>query len=97
MMVDEINRTGGIGGRKLQLMIYDTQGDATKAVQVATRLIKEDKVVAMIGPSTTGDTMAVIPLVEKAQIPLISCAAGIKITDPVKKWVFKTARTTLLP
>jgi branched-chain amino acid transport system substrate-binding protein len=96
MVVDEINRTGGIGGHKLQLVIYDTQGDATKAVQVATRLIKEDKVVAIIGPSTTGDTMAVIPLVEKAQIPLISCAAGIKITDPVKKWVFKTAQNDSL-
>jgi branched-chain amino acid transport system substrate-binding protein len=96
MVVDEINRTGGIGGRKLQLVIYDTQGDATRAVQVATRLIKEDKVVAIIGPSTTGDTMAVIPLVEKAQIPLISCAAGIKITDPVKKWVFKTAQNDSL-
>ena len=34
--------------------------------------------------------MAIIPIVEKEQIPLISCAAGIKITDPVKKWVFKT-------
>lgn len=96
MVVDEINRTGGIGGHKLQLVIYDTQGDATKAVQVATRLIREDKVVAMIGPSTTGETMAVIPLVEKAQIPLISCAAGIKITDPVKKWVFKTAQNDSL-
>jgi branched-chain amino acid transport system substrate-binding protein len=96
MVVDEINRTGGIVGHKLQLVTYDTQGDATKAVQVATRLIKEDKVVAIIGPSTTGDTMAVIPLVEKAQIPLISCAAGIKITDPVKKWVFKTAQNDSL-
>jgi len=96
MVVDEINRNGGIGGHKLQLVTYDTQGDATKAVQVASRLIKEDKVVAIIGPSTTGDTMAVIPLVEKAQIPLISCAAGIKITDPVKKWVFKTAQNDSL-
>ena len=75
---------------------YDTQGDATKAVQAATRLIKDDKVVAIIGPSTTGDTMAIIQIVEKAQIPLISCAAGIKITDPVKKWVFKTAQNDSL-
>jgi len=96
MVVDEINRAGGIGGRTLELVTYDTQGDATKAVQAATRLIKEDKVVAIIGPSTTGDTMAVIPLVEKAQIPLVSCAAGIKITEPVKKWVFKTAQNDSL-
>ena len=92
MVVDEINAAGGIRGRKLQLVAYDTQGDATKAVQAANRLIKEDQVVAIIGPSTTGDTMAVIPIAEKSQIPLISCAAGSKITDPVKKWVFKTAQ-----
>ena len=96
MVVDEINKAGGVKGRMLQLVVYDTQGDATKAVQAATRLIKEDKVAAIIGPSTTGDTMAVIPIVEKAQIPLISCAAGIKITEPVKKWVFKTAQNDSL-
>uniref|UniRef100_A0A831UDW9 ABC transporter substrate-binding protein n=1 Tax=Geobacter metallireducens TaxID=28232 RepID=A0A831UDW9_GEOME len=92
MVVNEINAAGGIRGRKLELIAYDTQGDATKAVQAANRLIKEDKVSAIIGPSTTGDTMAVIPVVERARIPMISCAAGSKITDPVKKWVFKTAQ-----
>lgn len=96
MVVDEINKAGGIKGRKVELIVYDTQGDATKAVQAAARLIKDDKVSAIIGPSTTGDTMAVIPMVERAQIPMISCAAGIKITDPVKKWVFKTAQNDSL-
>lgn len=96
MMVAEINKAGGIKGRKLELIVYDTQGDATKAVQAVNKLIKDDQVVAIIGPSTTGDSMAVIPVVEKAQIPLISCAAGIKITDPVKKWVFKTAQNDVL-
>jgi branched-chain amino acid transport system substrate-binding protein len=92
MVVDEINAKGGIKGKKLELVVYDTTGDATKAVQAANRLIKEDKVVAIIGPSTTGESMAVLPVAEKEQIPLISCAAGSKITDPVKKWVFKTAQ-----
>ena len=96
MMVDQINKAGGIKGRMLKLVVYDTQGDATKAVQAATRLIKDDRVSAIIGPSTTGETMAVIPIVERAGIPLISCAAGIKITDPVKKWVFKTAQNDSL-
>ncbi|MBJ6723945.1 ABC transporter substrate-binding protein [Geomesophilobacter sediminis] len=96
MVVDEINRAGGIHGQKIELITYDTGGDATKAVQLANKLIKNDHVVAIIGPSTTGDTMAVIPVVEKAQIPMISCAAGIKITDPVKKWVFKTAQNDSL-
>lgn len=96
MVIDEINMAGGVKGHKLELVAYDTGGDATKAVQLATKLIKDDKVVAIIGPSTTGETMAVIPVAEKEQIPLISCSAGSKITDPVKKWVFKTAQNDAL-
>lgn len=90
LLVKDINSKGGINGMKLEAVIYDTAGDATKAVQLATKLVKDDKVVAIIGPSTTGESMAVIPVAEKERIPLISCAAGIKITEPVKKWVFKT-------
>jgi branched-chain amino acid transport system substrate-binding protein len=90
MLVKETNAKGGLKGHKLELVVYDTQGDATKAVQLATKLIKNDKVSVIVGPSTTGETMAIIPLVEKEKIPLISCAAGIKITDPVKRFVFKT-------
>ncbi len=96
MVVDEINSKGGIKGRKIELVIYDTVGDTTKAVQLATKLIKNDKVVAIIGPSTTGESMALVPVAEKEMVPLISCAAGIKITDPVKKWVFKTAQNDSL-
>ena len=90
MLVKDVNDKGGINGIKLEAVIYDTGGDATKAVQLATRLIKDDKVSVIIGPSTTGESMAVIPVAEKEKIPLVSCAAGIKITDPPKQWVFKT-------
>jgi branched-chain amino acid transport system substrate-binding protein len=90
LLVKEANEKGGINGMKLEAVIYDTTGDATKAVQLATKLIKDDKVSVIIGPSTTGESMAVIPVAEKEKIPLVSCAAGIKITDPVKHWVFKT-------
>jgi branched-chain amino acid transport system substrate-binding protein len=90
LLVKETNDKGGINGVKLEAVIYDTTGDATKAVQLATKLIKDDKVAVIIGPSTTGESMAVIPVAEKEKIPLISCAAGIKITDPVKHWIFKT-------
>jgi branched-chain amino acid transport system substrate-binding protein len=90
MLVKDINVKGGVNGSMIELVVYDTQGDVTKAVQLATKLIKNDKVIAIIGPSTTGETLAIIPVIEKEHIPLISCAAGIKITDPVKKWVFKT-------
>jgi branched-chain amino acid transport system substrate-binding protein len=90
MLIKDLNSKGGINGIKLEAVIYDTAGDATKAVQLATKLIKDDKVSVIIGPSTTGESMAVIPVAEKERIPLISCAAGIKITDPAKHWVFKT-------
>lgn len=96
MVVDEINKSGGVKGTRLELVSYDTAGDATKAVQLANKLIKNDKVVAIIGPSTTGESMAVIPVAEKEQVPLISCAAGIKITEPIKSWVFKTAQNDTL-
>jgi len=78
MMVAEINKAGGINGRQLELIVYDTQGDATKAVQAVNKLIKDDKVVAIIGPSTTGDSMAIIPVVEKAAIPLIPARQELK-------------------
>jgi branched-chain amino acid transport system substrate-binding protein len=91
MLVKETNLRGGVNGIKIETVIYDTGGDPTKAVQLATKLIRDDKVNVIVGPSTTGETMAVIPLVEKAKIPMISSAAGGKIVDPVKHWVFKTA------
>jgi len=90
LLVKQANAKGGINGTKIELVIYDTGGDVTKAVQLTNKLIKNDKVVAIVGPSTTGETMAVMPIAEKEQIPLVSCAAGIKITEPVKRWIFKT-------
>ncbi len=93
MLADQINKRGGINGHPIKLVIYDTEGDPTKAVLNINKLIFHDKVLAVIGPSRTPTTLAVIPIAQRAQTPLISCAAGIKITQPVKKWVFKTPQT----
>jgi branched-chain amino acid transport system substrate-binding protein len=91
--VEEINAKGGVKGRKLQLIVYDDGGDANKARTFATRLAEEDKVVAILGPSTTGTTMSSIPVVEDAQIPTISFAGAVVVIEPVKRWVFKTPHT----
>lgn len=91
--VEEINREGGVLGRKLQLVSYDDGGDAEKARTFAKRLIEQDKVDVLLGGSTTGTTMAVVPLAEQAQIPFISMAGAVVIIEPVKKWVFKTPHT----
>jgi branched-chain amino acid transport system substrate-binding protein len=93
LYVDKINAAGGVLGRKLKLVSYDSAGDAEKARTFAKRLIDQDKVDVIVGGSTTGETMAVIPLVEAAQIPFISLAGAVVITEPVKKWVFKTPPT----
>ena len=91
--VDEINAKGGVNGQKLQLIIYDDAGNANNARTFATRLVDEDKVVAIVGGSTTGSTLAMIPVFEDASIPFISLAGAIQIVEPVHKWVFKTPHT----
>ena len=93
MYVDKINAAGGVDGKKIELIVYDDGGDANKARTFATRLIEDDKVVAMVGGSTTGTTMAMIPVFEEAQIPFISFAGAVEIIDPVRKFVFKTPHT----
>ena len=93
MYVDEINAAGGVNGEQLALVLYDDGGDPNKAKTFATRLIEEDEVVAIIGPSTTGATMAIIPVAEESEVPLISLAGAVAIIDPVKQWVFKTPHT----
>src|SRR3954462_993879 len=93
LYVDEINAKGGVNGQKLQLVVYDDGADANAARTFATRLIEEDKVVAMVGGTTTGATLAMLPLFEEAQIPFISLAGAIQIIEPVRKWVFKTPHT----
>ncbi|MGA2566997.1 MAG: ABC transporter substrate-binding protein [Pseudolabrys sp.] len=91
--VDEINAKGGVNGEKLQLIVYDDAGNANNARTFATRLVEEDKVVAMVGGSTTGATLAMIPVFEDAGIPFISLAGAIQIVEPVHKWTFKTPHT----
>jgi branched-chain amino acid transport system substrate-binding protein len=93
MYVEKLNAAGGLLGRKLQLVSYDSAGDAEKARTFAKRLIEQDKVDVIVGGSTTGETMAVVPLAEAAGVPFISLAGAIVIVDPVKKWVFKTPHT----
>jgi len=96
MLEEDINRSGGLLGRKVEIIVYDDETDATKAVTAVDRLIKKDRVVAIVGPSTSGSTLAILPRAEGAKIPLVSCAAAKKIVDPVKKWVFKTPASDIL-
>ncbi len=93
LYVERLNASGGVLGRKLQLVAYDDGGDAEKARTFAKRLLEQDKVDVIVGGSTTGATMAAVPLVEQAGVPFISLAGAVVIVEPVKKWVFKTPHT----
>ena len=96
MAIEEINAQGGIDGHMLEAVIRDTEGIPDKTVLGANELISNEKVLAIIGPSLTQTTLSIVPLAEKEKVPLISCAAGIEITEPVKPWVFKTAQSDVL-
>ena len=90
MMIDQINAKGGINGHPLQLIVKDSGGSPEKAVSFARQLIEEDKVLAIIGPSTSGETMQIKPICESAHMILVSCAAAEVIVNPLAKYVFKT-------
>ncbi len=92
MAVEELNAKGGLGGRPVQLIIKDNGGSPEKAVSFAKQLIDEEQVFAIIGPATSGETMAVKALAESSGTLLLSCAAAEVIVNPVARWVFKTAQ-----
>ena len=99
MVVDKINKEGGINGQPLELVMGDTESDPTKAIMVAKRLVEVEKVVALIGPTRTGTGMAVKKYLEEKQVPTVMTVGG----DPVimegvhggknfgtAKWIFKS-------
>jgi len=91
MLVEAQNAMGGVGGRPIQLLLKDSGGSPEKAVSFAKQLIDEEQVVAIIGPTTSGETMAVKAIAEQGQTILLSCAAAEVIVNPLARWVFKVA------
>ncbi|MBI4644338.1 MAG: ABC transporter substrate-binding protein [Deltaproteobacteria bacterium] len=79
MVVDKINKEGGINGRPIQLIIGDTESDPAKAATIAKKFIHADKVAAIIGPTSTGEGMNVKKIVVEAGIPTFMTVGG----DPV--------------
>lgn len=92
----KINTEGGVLGRPLELINYDDATDAAKANSFTKRLIESDKVDVIIGGTTTGASLSMMPLVDKAAIPFISLAGTVAVIEPVRKWVFKVSQTDRL-
>uniref|UniRef100_I2Q6R5 ABC-type branched-chain amino acid transport system, periplasmic component n=1 Tax=Desulfovibrio sp. U5L TaxID=596152 RepID=I2Q6R5_9BACT len=96
MQADAINAAGGLLGRPVEVVILDDETDVNKAVLAVDRLLKKDNVAAVVGPTVSGNSLAVAPKFVAAKVPLVSCAAAEKIVRPVSPWVFKTAQSDRL-
>ncbi|MCE5198245.1 ABC transporter substrate-binding protein [bacterium] len=90
MVVDEINKKGGINGSKLKLVVADTRSEPSQAVVAMKKLIQRDRVSAIVGPTTTGEIMACIPTIQASKIPVVACVGGAAPVTPVRPWVFKS-------
>jgi branched-chain amino acid transport system substrate-binding protein len=93
LAIEEINAKGGINGRKIEWVFYDAETQAGKAVTATRRLIEEDKVDIIVGGgNASGLALAMVPLVEKAQMPFLSTEGSMQIVNPVaeRKYTFKS-------
>ena len=90
MLAEQINARGGVLGRRLELIVKDSAGSPEKAVSFCKQLIEEDGVQAIIGPSTSGETLQIKPICEEEKVPLVSCAAAEVIVNPLARYVFKS-------
>lgn len=94
MAAEEINQAGGIDGKQIELVKYDTKSDAAEATTLATKLMTQDKVITVIGPATSGGMKATIPVAEQNKIPVVSgSATADDVTvdaNGVKQYAFRT-------
>ena len=84
LAVEEINKSGGILGRQIELLTRDTAGDPTKAVNFAQQLAFSDKVQFVIGPVNSGEALATTPILARAGVPNIVIGALDELVDATK-------------
>jgi branched-chain amino acid transport system substrate-binding protein len=92
LLEQRINSKGGINGHPVRVLIEDDAGQEPRTVLAAKKLVERDKVIAVVGPTLSGTSLAIVGYMEQKEVPLISCAASIKITTPanLRKWIFQT-------
>lgn len=93
MKLDEINKAGGVNGHKIELIVYDTEGNPTKAAHQLRRLVESDKVDVIFGPSSSGESLATVALVNDSKVPQIAHAGTEMIVNPVTRYVFNSVPT----
>jgi ABC-type branched-subunit amino acid transport system substrate-binding protein len=90
---EDINANGGINGHPVDVIMYDTEGDSAKGIDAFTRLVNDDKVLLVIGPTTSGVALAVIDLAEQYQTVMITPqATNTSITAEYgNEWFFRNS------
>jgi branched-chain amino acid transport system substrate-binding protein len=83
LAIDAVNDKGGIKGQKIELEVYDSKNEPDTARTNFEKLIKKDKVVAILGPVVTTESQAVIPIAERDKIPFIVVSGGIEINEVI--------------
>src|SRR5947208_14498458 len=89
MAADEINKAGGINGRQLTILSEDDEGRPEKAATVATKLIDQDKVVALVGEVASGNSLAAAPKAQAAKVPMISPSSTNPAVTQVGDYIFR--------
>ncbi|MGA7808302.1 ABC transporter substrate-binding protein [Bradyrhizobium sp.] len=82
--VEAINASGGVKGRKLEIMMRDTQGDPSKAVNATQELISQARVHGIWGPFNSGEALATTPIMARARMPNIHPCVVESLIDPAK-------------
>jgi branched-chain amino acid transport system substrate-binding protein len=89
MAIDEFNAAGGHNGKKIKIVTLDNQSKAEETISAVTRLITQEKVVALLGEVASGRSLAAAPIAQKAGIPMISpSSTNPKVTE-VGDYIFR--------
>jgi branched-chain amino acid transport system substrate-binding protein len=90
LYVEELNNAGGINGKKIELIFEDDQADPNSSMQAFNKLVNNDKVVGILGPTTSGAALAVAPNATSQKVPMIT-PSGTEPTITVKggEYVFR--------
>jgi branched-chain amino acid transport system substrate-binding protein len=94
--VKEINRKGGIKGRRVRVQLFDDGSNPSQAVSHMNKVADDDKFLGVIGSGFSSSGLAVAPIVEREKIPYISMASSVAQVTPAKPYYFMTTATSRL-
>jgi len=88
MSLEEINKRGGIYGKPVEVVVYDSGGDADRALALYRKLVEQDKVVVVIGPLYSGPCQVLIPQTNEGKVAIIATASAKPGLSDLKKWPY---------